>query len=41
MDSVKYFVALVILIGFPPAFLFWLIIHPFARSWRKIGPGWT
>jgi hypothetical protein len=24
-----------------PGLLFWFLIHPFARSWRRLGPGRT
>ena len=29
------------LIVLPPALLFWLIIHPWARCWRRLGPSRT
>jgi protein-S-isoprenylcysteine O-methyltransferase Ste14 len=41
MDSVRYFIALGVLVCLPPALLFWVFIHPFARQWRKLGPART
>ncbi|HYB72779.1 MAG TPA: methyltransferase [Candidatus Sulfotelmatobacter sp.] len=41
MDSARYYVALVLVIAFPPMLLAWPLIHPFVRFWRKLGPGWT
>lgn len=41
MNSVRYFIAVVTLIGFLPGILLWFLIHPFARFWRRLGPIWT
>jgi protein-S-isoprenylcysteine O-methyltransferase Ste14 len=41
MDSVRYFVALIMVIAVTPALAFWLIVHPFVRFWRRLGPVWT
>jgi len=41
VDSVRYYVALILLVTLPPLLMFWLLIHPFIRFWRKVGPGWT
>jgi len=41
MDSVRYFVALILVITVTPALAFWLIVHPFFRFWRRLGPAWT
>lgn len=38
MDSVRYVLALVTLIGLIPGLLIWFLIHPFAAFWRKRGP---
>lgn len=38
MDALRYGIALFVVIGFPPALLFWLLVHPFARRWRRLGP---
>lgn len=41
MDSVRYFLALVLLLSFPGVFLFWFSIHPFVRFWRSVGARFT
>ncbi len=38
MDSVRYVLAVLMLISVPPALLFWLIVHPFIHIWRRLGP---
>ena len=41
MNSVRYFVAVSVLVSLPPGLLLWFVIHPMAGSWRKLGAGWT
>jgi protein-S-isoprenylcysteine O-methyltransferase Ste14 len=41
MDSVRYFVALILVVGLPPGLMFWFVVHPLARFWRKLGPALT
>ena len=41
MASVRYCVALILVITVTPALAFWLIVHPFFRFWRRLGPAWT
>lgn len=41
MNAVRYYFALLLVVALPPVLLFWFIVHPFARYWRRIGPGWT
>jgi len=41
MDSVRYFIALGVLVCVPPALLVWVFIHPFAHHWRRLGPART
>lgn len=41
MDSLRYGVAFVFLLGLPPGLFFWFFIHPFAALWRRLGLGWT
>jgi protein-S-isoprenylcysteine O-methyltransferase Ste14 len=41
MDTVRYVIALLILISMPFGFIFWLLIHPLARFWRRRGPAVT
>ena len=41
MNSVRYFVALFLVISLPPVFLYWLLVHPFVNFWRGQGIGVT
>jgi protein-S-isoprenylcysteine O-methyltransferase Ste14 len=43
MNTVRYFLALFLVIALPPLFLYWLLIHPFVSFWRGkgIGPTYT
>jgi protein-S-isoprenylcysteine O-methyltransferase Ste14 len=41
MDSVRHVLGVILIIGVPPAVLFWLIIHPVAGFWRRMGAGIT
>ncbi len=41
MDSLRYSVAFLFLLGLPPGLFFWLCIHPFAAFWRRLGLGWA
>ena len=41
MDTARYILALVTLVGLVPGFLLWFFIHPFAGFWRRLGPVWT
>jgi protein-S-isoprenylcysteine O-methyltransferase Ste14 len=43
MNTVRYFLALFLVITLPPLFLYWLLIHPFVNFWRGkgIGPTYT
>ena len=41
MNSIRYFLALLLVIGLPAMLLFWLLIHPFVHIWRRLGPVWT
>jgi hypothetical protein len=41
VNSVRYFIALLLLLSLPPGLIFWFVIHPLVRYWRKLGPGWT
>jgi protein-S-isoprenylcysteine O-methyltransferase Ste14 len=38
MDRIRYFLGVVIVIIVPLGMLYWLIIHPWARWWRRWGP---
>ncbi len=37
MDTARYVVAVAMIITFPPAFLFWFLIHPLVGFWRRTG----
>ncbi len=41
MDSVRYYLALMLVVFTPPAILFWFSIHPLIRFWRRVGPRLT
>ena len=41
MNSIRYFVAVLVLVSLPPGLLLWFVIHPMAGFWRKLGAGWT
>ena len=41
MDTFRYVLAVVLWATVPPAFLYWYLIHPFADSWRSVGPART
>jgi protein-S-isoprenylcysteine O-methyltransferase Ste14 len=38
IDRVRYFLGVLGLIVLPPGLLFWFVIHPWARWWRRLGP---
>ena len=38
MDWFRHFLAVLELVVLPPAACFWLVIHPYARWWRTVGP---
>jgi protein-S-isoprenylcysteine O-methyltransferase Ste14 len=41
VDTARYILALLTLVGLVPGFLLWFFIHPFAGFWRRLGPVWT
>src|SRR5208283_5311646 len=41
MNAVRYYVALIMVVMLAPVLFYWLLIHPFVRFWRRLGPGWT
>ncbi|MFO1432483.1 MAG: isoprenylcysteine carboxylmethyltransferase family protein [Candidatus Competibacteraceae bacterium] len=41
MNSIRYYLALLLVISLPAMLLFWLLIHPFIPTWRRLGPVWT
>jgi protein-S-isoprenylcysteine O-methyltransferase Ste14 len=38
MDKTRYVLGVLLIVGVPPAIIFWLLIHPFVGFWRRIGP---
>ncbi len=41
MNAVRYYMALLMVVMLAPALTCWLLIHPFVRFWRRLGPGLT
>jgi len=41
MDAARYYVALLLVIAHPPRICLWLVIHPFASFWRRLGTART
>jgi protein-S-isoprenylcysteine O-methyltransferase Ste14 len=37
VDTARYVVALLAVSAFPAAMLFWVLVHPFVRFWRRLG----
>lgn len=40
-DTIRYGIALVLLVTGPGSVLFWFPIHPLATFWRRVGAGWA
>ena len=38
MDSIRYWVTLLVLMSLPPSIFLWLLIHPFGGFWRRFSP---
>jgi len=41
MDTVRYVLAVIVLVAWPVGVILWIFIHPFARFWRRLGWKWT
>jgi len=41
MDAVRHFLGVVGIVTYPPALLFWFVVHPWVRLWRRLGPAGT
>lgn len=41
MDTARRVLGILLIVPLPPALLYWLLIHPFVRFWRKLGPWFT
>jgi protein-S-isoprenylcysteine O-methyltransferase Ste14 len=37
MDTIRYFIALILVISLPMLFLYWVLIHPLIKFWRAKG----
>ncbi len=38
MDRIRHVLAVLAVVVYGPGLLFWLLVHPFARWWRRLGP---
>lgn len=38
IDRVRYLLGVFNVVVLPPGLLFWFVIHPWARGWRRLGP---
>lgn len=38
MDPARYAVAVLVLVAYPSGLVFWLVVHPFVTTWRRVGP---
>lgn len=41
MDTIRYVIALLLIVAVPAAIVFWVLIHPFVRFWRRLGVATT
>ncbi|NIR38152.1 MAG: hypothetical protein GWO22_19870, partial [Actinobacteria bacterium] len=41
MDTARYVAAVLLVAMLPPGVAWWLVVHPFVRFWRRLGPAWT
>ena len=41
MNTIRYFLALFLIVSLPSLFLYWLLVHPFVNFWRGQGIGVT
>lgn len=41
MDEFRYAIALVLLLMMPGVYLYWFLVHPLVRLWRRLGVAWT
>lgn len=38
MDTFRYVMGVLLVVGIPPAVVWWFIVHPFVGFWRGLGP---
>jgi protein-S-isoprenylcysteine O-methyltransferase Ste14 len=41
METTRRVFAILLVVGVPPAVTFWLLAHPLAAFWRRLGAGWA
>lgn len=41
MDGFRYAIALALLLMMPGVYLYWFLVHPLVRLWRRLGLAWT
>jgi len=41
MDTVRFWIGLIVVMSYPVGLLLWVVIHPFAAFWRRRGVIWT
>ena len=41
MDTLRYVIALLLVVAGPAALVYWFLIHPLTRFWRRLGPAAT
>lgn len=41
MDAIRYYLALILVMSYPPGFGLWFMVHPFIGFWRRMGVGAT
>ncbi len=39
MATLRYTIAVILIVAIPAAIVYWLLIHPFVRLWRRLGIG--
>lgn len=37
MDTARYVVGVLLVVGIPPALAWWFVVHPFVSFWRRVG----
>lgn len=41
MNTLRYAIAVMLVVAIPAAIAYWFLIHPFVRVWRRVGPKLT
>jgi protein-S-isoprenylcysteine O-methyltransferase Ste14 len=41
VNTFRYVLAVLLVIGLPPGLVWWFFVHPFVGFWRRIGARWT